>query len=567
MLLDDGSKIIINKNNSYEYSSMIMYDGQRICITGWVINCNKEEKTFEYIHDFVNYEFYYEKVGNSPIITADASYFYFSSQTAGISIADLTQYFSIYDVEDGNIEVSSTMFEGNISYGQNIITISVTDSDLNTSSYSFVVEMENKKDIINEDISTTNPYAMPTEGKVNVLVIPVAFPDYERNQTMLDDIEKGFFGTKSNTGWESLQSYYKKSSYGKLQIDGLVTDWYVPHNDVSYYANYEDEDDYYNGATILMIEALTYFQHFYDLSKFDSNDDGYLDAVYMIYNVGVGGNGSSSQESFYWAFTSWDYNADQRNYADTVGFGYVFMGYDFFKQRTSYSNTVIAVNSETVIHETGHLFNLVDYYDYDEEDNVNGGGYGGCDMMDHNIGDHGPYSKILLNWVEPTVVTRSGIYRLQSFTSTGQTLLIPANGTFWSIYDEYYLIDFYTFSGLNALEMKSFFKTNRGYAGIRVSHINSSLKYSSDYLPYFKYDNTSSSNKLITILEADYDGDFDINSSYGTIAELTDFYQVGQTFGIGAYENYKSHKGNELPFTMKVLKINNDYAFVEIIFK
>ena len=564
--LDDGSKLKIDGKNNSEISALSSYLDNRINFTGWVYRYDENSNSFYYMHEEVNYQIESTDVGNMPVIKAETDYFYF---TETINLSYLLTNFDVTDYEDGQITLSTSNLIGSLNEEQNIITLQVYDSDNNMASYSFVVEIDSKTNYINESVSTVNPYGMPTSGTVKVLVIPIGFDNYKKTPEMRTNIEKAFFGKNynTNTGWESLSAYYYKSSYGKLNITGTVTDWYTPKRSESYYAKYEDSNDYYIGSTLLLEEALEYFSNKYDYSSFDANKDGYIDAVYMIYNNPIGGNGFGTQEEFYWAFTSWDYNVDSRDYANVKGFSYVFMGYEFFLQNTSYVNVYNGLNCETVVHETGHLLGLVDYYDYDESDRYNKGGYGGCDMMDHNIGDHGPYSKILLNWVEPVVVSRSGIYQIPSFTTSGTTLLIPANGTFSTIYDEYYLIDLYTYDGLNKLHMPSFFQSKSQYAGIRVSHVNSSLEYDREYLPYFKYDNTDTKNKMITILEADYIGDFHIVNSYSTLAQTSDFYAKGQTFGNGYYSDYTSHKGNEIPFTMEVLNIYNGYATVKIVFK
>ena len=562
--LDDGSKLTFNYNTFVNTYELYDYLDQRINFSGWVYDYDKTTNSFSYMHVMVNHVFETAKIGNAPVIEGDAKYFYLDKK---INRSSLLSYFSVYDVEDNTIQLSDNNLIGIVDEGQNILTIHVKDSDNNISYYSFVVEIEENKDYINENVNITNPIGMPSEGTVRVLVIPIGFDDYPKTSSMINNLKIAFFGSASGTGWESLTSYYQKSSYGKLNIIGTVTDWYTPKKSLSYYSLYEDEDNYKTGSTILLEEALTYYSSIYDYSNYDSNDDGYIDAVYLIYNNPVGGNGFTSQEEFYWAFTTWDSNADERDYDDIKGFGYVFMGYDFFERNMSYVNRNFGFNCETVIHETGHLLGLVDYYDYDDTDDNNSGGYGGCDMMDHNIGDHGPYSKILLDWVEPIIVDRSGIYTIPSFTTSGITLLVPANGTFSSIYDEYYLIDFYTFTGLNNLHMLTFFDLNRMYAGVRVSHVNSSLQYSSEYWPYLKYNNTDAKNKMITMLEADYKGEFHITTSYGKIAQASDFYLSGMTFGTEHYADYTSHKGNQIPFTMEVLNVSNDYATVKITFK
>ena len=72
---------------------------------------------------------------------------------------------------------------------------------------------------------------------------------------------------------------------------------------------------------------------------------------------------------------------------------------------------------------------------------------------------------------------------------------------------------------------------------------------------------------VLVVEKNDKYGVFDLNKPDNTGATLKDFYQVGSTFGTGYYSNYKSSKGNSLPFTMEVLSINDSYATVKIIFK
>ena len=560
-------KLAIDNNATEEKLLLLANENNLISLTGWIYK--KDEVTnrltimIEQITSNAN-----EVIGNIPTIDTLNDYYYFTDIN---SVGDLKDYFKVTDKEDGIITIKDEMITASLSEGkQNIVTLTVKDSDSNISSKSIIIEINNSGIETYESIKEVDEYALPSTGDVEVLVIPISFPNYPATPEMLNTIEKAFFGTEADTGWESLNSYYKKSSYNKLNIEGDVTDWYTPKKSQAYYAFYEDDDNYLYGSTKLMTEALAYFNKKYDYSKYDSNNDGYIDAVYMVYNCPIGGNKTALEENFYWAFTYWDLYADDRLYQDTKGYGYVFMGYDFFLEDLQYQKKEIAINTQTLIHETGHLFNLEDYYDYDEEDSYrNDGGYCGADMMDYNIGDHSPISKILLDWVDPIVIKKSGIYQLPSFTLTGTTFLISANNSFSSIFDEYYLIDYYTFDGLNELELKSFFNTNKNYAGVRVSHVDASLTYQYGYFPTFTYNNTDTKHKFVQMLEADYQttGIFSLNDSTNTGATLSDFYQIGSTFGTGLYEYYNSHKGTKLPFTMKVLDINDEYATLEIIIK
>ena len=565
ILKSSSVNIELDKNAINENEVLSQHVNKKILVSGWIYQ-KSTSKNLVMMLDNVDYIYNNETVGNRPVIKGATAYYCYYNNS---SVNTLTSYFNITDNEDGTISPSSEMITGSISNGQNIITLKVTDKDGNVAIGDIIIEINDYSGIeTNESIKIIDQYAMPTIGDVRVLVIPIDLSDNPATEEMRSNIKKAFFGTEDDTGWESLRSYYEESSYGKLSITGEVTDWYTPKYSSNYYANYEDEDNYISGSTVLLNEVLSHYKNSYNYSDFDSNKDGYIDAVYLIYNNNIGGNGTTVEEDFYWAFTYWDFYANSRNYSDTVGYNYVFMGYDFFMEDLVYSNQKLKLNCETLIHETGHLFNLEDYYDYDEFDIYsNDGGYCGSDMMDYNFGDHGPFSKIMLDWVNPVEITRSGIYELPAFTTSGVSFVIGANDNFSSIFDEYYLIDFYTFDGLNKLQGNDFFKTNNTYAGVRVSHINATLAYEDGYFPVYAYNNTDTQYKLIRMLEADYNGRFDLNSSTNEGATLNDFYNVNSIFGNNQYAYYKSSKNNPLPFTMRVLSINNTSATVQIILK
>ena len=71
--------------------------------------------------------------------------------------------------------------------------------------------------------------------------------------------------------YESLSAYYSRASYGKLSLTGETFD---------YAAKYE-RDYYTNNPKSLVAEALAALDESEDLSRFDANEDGKLDAVYV----------------------------------------------------------------------------------------------------------------------------------------------------------------------------------------------------------------------------------------------------------------------------------------------
>ena len=362
------------------------------------------------------------------------------------------------------------------------------------------IEVEESSYFIPSNIETLNKYAdnnnltygMPSTGNSKALVIPVEFTDYKAPANMKENLEKAFFGTSDDTGWESLSSYYYKSSYGKLHISGTVLDVYSAGNTSSYYnKKYERGED----ADYLIIKsALEYYDNQIDYSEFDSNNDGYIDALYIAYTTPID---YDSDTSMWWAFT-YEYFTDDYEYYDGVEADYYcFFGYDFLFEEPV-SGKTLKLNSETIIHETGHILGLDDYYDYDDTKGPDGG-IGGGDMMDYNVGDHNPFSKLLMGWVTPYVVCDTSDITLNSFGKSGECILLVDE--YSSIYDEYYLIDFYTPDGLNELEAG-----NNGLfsiSGIRIYHVDARITKNDaeSILDIYDYDNSYTNHRLISLVQ------------------------------------------------------------------
>lgn len=390
---------------------------------------------------------------------------------------------------------------------------------------------------------------LPSIGSPQILVIPISFTDYPAPNTIQKDLEKAFFGTSNDTGWESLKSYYYKTSYGKLNISGTVLPAYNTNKSSSYY-EYLEEGDY-----LFIKDALEYYDGIIDYSDYDYDQDGYIDSLYFVYTCPY----SYDDNSLYWAYT-YEYYTDDFEYYDNVEADFYILASYHFLFDTLANGKKITYNTETYIHETGHLLGLDDYYDYDE--NIGPyGGIGGGDMMDYNIGDNNPFSKIILGWTTPYLVQNTSTkLTLSSFESSGDVVMIPKsfNGTY---FDEYYLIDFYTPTGLNELEAghSGLF----GVSGIRIYHIDATLKDPTEawtVWEIYKYNNSDTDHKLIKLIEADNNNHIE-NLDYG-YSEDSDLFQKGMS-----YSNSKWYNGTSTNFTINVLNIYSDRAEIEIIFK
>lgn len=321
-----------------------------------------------------------------------------------------------------------------------------------------------------------------------LLVVPVSFKDTRKKATedIRQDISKTFFGKASDTGWESVASYYYKSSRGQLTLTGEVTPWINLGTATTELKNSSQIED-------LVIKKI------YDtlpgemLQEYDLNQDGWLDALWIVYAADIQQNNNET----FWAFVSWvnaESNMD-KPYPGVFGWtSYEFMyeggnaGLPQFKG----DEGKLLVDSHTFVHETGHMLGLTDYYDYDSETNPSGG----VDMMGNNIIDHNAYSKFLLHWNQPLIpnaIQEETTIRLRPAAQSGDFILLNPewNG---SVFDEYILLEYYTVEGLNEKDSRVRYQTDYSSAvghnqpGVRVWHVDSTLWAGPIRNNWFTYD-------------------------------------------------------------------------------
>ena len=451
------------------------------------------------------------------------------------------------EVEEGY--VFSGWYNNYTYQGNEITNISITDNGHKTL-FGKIESLNYIKPKISEqplrDVAMTNGFTrgLPSVGEPKVLVIPVEFTDYPAPTGMVECLNKAFFGTSEDTGWESLQSYYYKSSYGKLKITGTVLQPYNTGKKSTKYI-YNDNADYE-----MIKAALEHYDDQIDYSDYDTDKDGYIDSIYIVYTKSYDAN-----SDLWWAYT-YEYFTETEEYYDNVEADfYCFSSYQFFFDKLN--GEKIKYNSETIIHETGHLLGLDDYYDYDNKVGPKGG-IGGGDMMDYNVGDHNAYSKLIMGWISPYILTGNTItLDLNSFEKSGDCIMICKdwNG---SVFSEYYIIDFYTPTGLN-----EFCKGVNGLfsiSGIRIYHVDATIEIDNeteDIWTMTKYDNSYTSHRLISLIEADGRN----NISYGDCSEDSDLFIKGKICS-----NLKWYDNTSASFTLIVNDITSSKANITIAF-
>ena len=318
----------------------------------------------------------------------------------------------------------------------------------------------------------------PSIGSPKLLVIPLTFSDTSFSQRELDKLQKAYFGKDTDTSWESLVSYYEKSSYGKLKFEGKVV---APYQ---YSLSSKEVEDRYLAKSLTVgkivdavVEAVLKRDGL-NRNDYDDNQDGYLDGVEIIYKSSR--EMTSSTQNLWWCFTSSLHN--NPNQENPIQDRYFWSLYSQI-ETPYYSNSI---DAHTLVHETGHMLGLNDYYDYSSQSVP----AGAVDMMDRNIGDHSAYSKYMLGWVTPKVIDGSASdfeVTLSSFTDTGDCVILrsttedPFNKT---PYDEYLMLSYITPTGVNEQDSRGYGEYNyAGYgnrggyseAGLQVMHIDNRL--------------------------------------------------------------------------------------------
>lgn len=409
-------------------------------------------------------------------------------------------------------------------------------------------------------------------GTYNVLVIPINFKlSSKYNEKQLKNLEIAFNGTSEETGYESVKTYYQKSSYGKLNMTFDIVSPYTTEKIARYYESYYKEIDYGNGEVgyqygeeVILLEALAYYEDKLDLSKYDYNKDNVIDGVYLIYNHDI----DYYDDTMFWAFVS-QYVAPEhlnKTFDGLDAYYYMFAGYDFIFEDTAYgtiSKTEIAglkINASTFIHETGHMLSLDDYYDYNPSEGSDQG-LGGVDMMDNAIGDHSVYSKIMLGWIDPIIVNESKTVTIKPSNISGDTILIPLDFNH-SYMSEYLLIDLYSSQGLNNMYYKENYMYGMLECGVRIYHVDSNIDnpYSDDYYSFTTNNNSTSDNPLIKLIEADGNKNFESDNGW---ASEKDLWLEKDSFS-EVYSFYERYDGKVINFDIVIEKLTRDEAVIKI---
>ncbi len=323
----------------------------------------------------------------------------------------------------------------------------------------------------------------PGTGNVPFLIIPVVIPGYDSLATgdLWNTINNAFFADSNDIPFESLRSYYSKSSHGKLNITGTVTDYFFPERETEDFNTYFDFANPNKQMEVFIEEALEWAKTTYDLdlTKYDSDHNGIIDGAWFVYVY----DKKSTDVMNFWAYSSTTGITGTPENPKINNFGW--LGSTFLTESLGEDK---GNDGHVIIHESGHMFGLSDYYSYNQSVSDRYAPLGRADMMDNNCSDQNPFSKMMMGWQKPYVVTGNCTITLKADQNLDQCILIPYDEKDYSkaidkdtglvdinLFDEYLLVDFYTDKNLNEKGYEQYYVDSiKGY-GVRIYHVDNRL--------------------------------------------------------------------------------------------
>ena len=333
----------------------------------------------------------------------------------------------------------------------------------------------------------------PEDGKKQKLLVnPIRFQKDEgdsRDTIVADDalltkITKAFTATDeelkqlSGSDIYSVKSFYEQSSFGKGAFDVVVLPTWVDYNGTpTQFKNASGGSGGVHASNYLTTWYISEYNKAnhgllgadweYTWNDFDSDKDGFIDLVWNVYAYPY----TETSTEFWWAYVT--YTGSDASVASPNVKTLAFASTNFISKFNGY-------DTHPLIHETGHTYGVLDYYDYNNVWKP----MGGVDLMDQNIGDHNAFSKFHYGWVNPWVIKEDMLtggkvaeITLRATTLTGDCLVLASPNYNMTAFDEFMMVELMGPYGLAERDYKSGYENTKGFTepGIRITHVDNRM--------------------------------------------------------------------------------------------
>ena len=483
-----------------------------------------------------------------------------------------------------------------ISYTVNGKTLSVTEEINILDSSLYVLNKTELKSGVTDYDRNLGFAGTPSSGTIKSLVVPVKFTDSDKYITnynyVREDIGKCFFGTNEDVGWRSVKTYYEEESAGLISYSGSVSEVYEDTHPSTYY--YKGDAPFTLKDDIIDWYFTNHTEE--DIKDYDSDHDGFIDSVNIIYLVpdattsGVGRDVAGNLWGMVKARNQHSPDVDHPacNRFMWVSYDFIYPTNEIALARTGKSNYSLPAYSSgnsnvgnekliarTFIHENAHMLGINDYYSYSEEVYF----AGDLNMQTLNYMGHDPYSLMLYNWAKPYIPEITSTITIGDFQKTHDVILLtPSWNSIDSPFDEYFLLDlFVPDSGLNAFDATVKYPTNKAFntIGVRLWHVDARLATIASSYEDFVFDPTIKGARHITDNSyGEYDDEYlekydrfmelqlvrnvegyDYRTSSSVLPEH--YFQTGDTFSMSDFASQfvngtKMDNGKDLGWTVRI---------------
>ena len=268
------------------------------------------------------------------------------------------------------------------------------------------------------------------QGKKKGIVILVQYPDAAMQPEHTNELfgrmmnEEGFNYNDLFRG--SVHDYFHDQSKGLFDLTFDVVGPYTLPQTRQFYGEPKDKDnDSHPGAMVAKACEMAYKDGL-DFSKYDWDNDGYVDQVYVLY-AGLGQANGGAPETIWpheWTLSSSDYGRALQ--LGSVSINKYACGAELMPTRLG--NVLAGIG--TLCHEFTHCLGIPDFYDSKYTGNY---GMGSWDLMcngSYNNSGYSPpgytaYELNFVGWLTPIELTESAeITNIKGLSEGGQTYVI-----------------------------------------------------------------------------------------------------------------------------------------------